>query len=400
MRIASSQIFSNATTNLNRIQSDLVKTQNQISTGNRISRPSDDPAGTSDILRLQASQARLDQYQKNSDYAKNRLGLEDSNLNAVNNIMQRVRELALQADNSTLTASDRQDIRAEVQQHLDALLQIANTQDSSGEYIFGGSKGHTQPFIANAAGGYNYNGDNGQRLVQIGDGRRIAINDSGASVFRDIRIGNGTFSVAANKANTGNGVISNGTVVNSAAWVQDTYTITLATGATTTYEVRNSATTLVSSGTYQSGAAISFNGVEVDIKGTPANGDSFTVASATNRDLLTTVKNLVNTLGGTGTTATSSTAVTQQLNILIGDMDQSFNHLLEARTHIGSRLNALDAENNMNQDLSLQLQSSLSSLKDTDLATAALHLNQQLTALQAAYQSFGQIQRLSLFNSL
>lgn len=399
MRIASSQIFANASTNLNRIQSDLVKTQNQISTGDRISRPSDDPAGTSGILRLQAGQARLDQYQRNSNYARNRLGLEDSSLTAVDNIMQRVRELALQADNGTLTTSDRQDIRAEVQQHLDSLLQIANTQDSSGEYIFGGSKGHSQPFTANSAGGFTYNGDSGQRLVQIGDGRRIAINDPGASIFRDIRMGNGTFGVAANAANTGTGVISNGTVVNPVAWAPDTYTITLAVGTTTTYEVRNSAAVLVSSGTYQSRAAISFNGVEVNITGVPANGDSFTVAPATNRDLFTTVQNLVNTLGGAGT-ATTPTAVTQQLNILIGDMDQSFNHIVEARTHIGSRLNALKSEENMNQDLSLQVRSSLSRLKNTDLAVAALHLSQQLTALQAAYQSFSKIQRLTLFSSL
>jgi len=399
MRISSSQIFSDASTNLNRIQSNLLKTQNQIATGNRLSRPSDDAAATSGILRLQAGQARLDQYQKNTDYARNRLGLEDSSLNAVDNILQRIRELTLQADNASLITSDRQDIRTEVQQNLDSLLQIANSQDSSGEYIYGGSRGHTQPFIANSAGGFLYNGDNGQRLVQIGDGRRIAINDPGASVFRDIRMGNGTFSVAATAANSGTGVISNGSVVNPAAWVPDTYTITLTTGATTTYEVRNAALTLVSSGTYQSGAAISFNGIAVDIKGTPVNGDSFTVSSAQNRDLFTTVQNLVNTLDGSGA-ANTPTAITQQLNILLGDLDQSFNQILGARAKVGSRLNALEAENNMNQDLSLQLQSSLSNLKDTDLASASLNLNRQLVALQAAYQSFGQIQRLSLFNTL
>jgi len=399
LRISSHQIFANATANLSRIQTDLARTQNQIATGDRIARPSEDPAATSGILRLQDSQARLDQYQKNSDYAQSRLGLEDSSLNAVDNIMQRIRELALQADNGTLNASDRQDIRAEIQQHLDSLLQISNTQDSNGEYIFAGSRGHTQPFIANAAGGFLYNGDSGQRLVQIGDGRRIAISDPGSGVFRDIRVGNGTFGVAADAANTGTGVISNGTVTNPAAWVPDTYTITMTAGTSTTYEVRNVANTLLSSGTYQSGAAISFNGIVVDIKGVPANGDRYTIAPAANRDLLTTVQNLANTLDGKGT-GTSSTAITQQLNIAIGDLDQSFNHILEKRTHIGSRLNALDSESNMNKDLSLQLQSSLSTLKDTDFAAAALHLNQQLTALQAAYLSFSQIQRLSLFNSL
>src|SRR3569833_1833272 len=137
------------------------------------------------------------------------------------------------------------------------MLNIANTQDSNGVFLFAGFCAGAKPFTQTNAG-FNYAGDQGQRLLQIGPTRLIAVSDSGTDVFQSIRNGNGTFVTSHNNANTGTGIIDPGSVVNAAAWVRDTYSLTFTTP--TTYEVRDSSNVLVTSGAYQADAAISFNG--------------------------------------------------------------------------------------------------------------------------------------------
>ena len=167
-----------------------------MSSGKRVNKPSDDPVAAARIAHLDASLSRLDQYKSNSDFARNQLGLEESSLNDVISNLQRVRELALQANNSTTSDSDRKDIAAEVRQARDALLALANTTDVDGRHLFGGYVEAAAPFTTTASGVVVYNGDQGQRTLQISDSRFVAINDSGSDVFQKIPQGNGTFALA------------------------------------------------------------------------------------------------------------------------------------------------------------------------------------------------------------
>ena len=193
--------------------------------------------------------------------------------------LQRVRELTLEANNATMGNGDRHVIATELRQHREALLTLANTSDVDGRHLFGGYREATTPFTTNASGAVVYNGDQGQRTLQVSDSRFVAINDSGADVFQRISEGNGTFVLAVNPANTGGGALASSSVTNAAAWVRDTYTATFLTP--TTYEVRNSANTLITSGVFTPPSqALTFAGIEFTIDGAPAAGDTFTVAPA------------------------------------------------------------------------------------------------------------------------
>src|SRR5690606_8057199 len=119
-----------------------------------------------------------------------RLGFEEEALAGVLDNLQRIRELAVQANNAPLGASDRRAIAAELDERLQGLLDVANSVDSSGHYLFAGFKEHTRPFVL-AAGTVTYAGDEGQRLLQIGDERFVAVNHSGAEIFERIPNGNG-----------------------------------------------------------------------------------------------------------------------------------------------------------------------------------------------------------------
>ena len=260
------------------MQAQVSQTQIQMSSGKKIVTPSDNPPAAAQSLQLQQSIDLHNTYQTNIGYAQAALSTEESILSNSNDLLQRIRQLAVQANNSVMTTSDLKSIAQEVQQDLNGLMALANSQDGSGNYIFAGNRTTITPFSQSGTT-FNYAGDQAQRTLQIGENRQVAVNDSGYDVFQKIKNGNGTFVTNYNSANTGTGVIGASQVTDPTAWVPDTYTISFLTP--TSYEVRDSSSALVTSGTYSSDTPISFNGAQVTLSGAPAAGDSFTSSTPT-----------------------------------------------------------------------------------------------------------------------
>ncbi|HVY64322.1 MAG TPA: flagellar hook-associated protein FlgL [Gammaproteobacteria bacterium] len=383
---------------LDAAQRRVIDTQEKVSSGQRVNKPSDDPVAAARIAHLDASLSRLDQYQQNSVFARNQLGLEESSLTSVIDNLQRVRELALQGNNSTASDADRKVIADEIGQIRDALLALANTTDVDGRHLFGGYDEAATPFVKTATGTVVYNGDQGQRTLQISDSRFVAINDSGAAVFQQVAQGNGTFVIGADGANTGTGTLGAGSVTDPTAWVRDTYTVTFLTP--TSYEVRDSANALVSSGTFADGQSIAFRGVEFRIDGTPAAGDKFTAAPAANRDIFGMLDDLIGALRTPSADAAGRAQMHSNVGQRIADVDSALSHVIDARGEIGARVRALDQQDSLNADFSLHLNTTLSSVRDLDYADALSKLSQQLLGLDAAQKSFAETQNLSLFRYL
>ena len=394
-------------------QAKLSKTQLQVSTGRRILSPADDPSASAQILELSQGKSMAGQYQENGNVATARLQLEEGILANVTNVLQRINELTVQANNATQSNEARRGIASELQERVEELLGLANTQDANGEHIFAGFKGDTVPFTRNASGGFQYSGDSGQRFLQVGPARQIAIGDSGLDTFVSIRNGNGIFRTDANNANTGDAVIDagfvSGTYVPPAAGaVPPRYEIRVTQALPTnpiTYEVVDvgSGASVVAAGTaYVSGSTINITGtgINVALTGTPANGDVFEITTSTDQDIFTTVQNLVNTLN----TQVDNPADRGQLNTDVGralsEVSLAIGNILDIRASIGGRLNAVDTQQAVSADVELQVEERLSQLRDLDFAEAISRLNLEVTALQAAQQSFVKIQGLSLFNFL
>ncbi len=172
-------------------QADLAKTQLQLSTGQNILSPSDDPGAATRILNLNQVIETTDQFQRNADFAETRLSIEESVLTGIGEVLQRVRELAVQANNGTNSAQDRQTIAIEVRSNLDSIIQLANSKDANGEYLFSGFKTDTKPFSDDGLGNFSYAGDQGQRNLQIGPKRQVAGSDAGSDVFLKVDDGAG-----------------------------------------------------------------------------------------------------------------------------------------------------------------------------------------------------------------
>ncbi|MBA1445095.1 MAG: flagellar hook-associated protein FlgL [Chromatiales bacterium] len=186
LRISTNMLFEKGISSMLEQQTKLSHTQDQISSGKRILTPKDDPAGSAYLLDLKSSISQVDQYQDNADRARARLELEETALASVGNILHRVHELAIQGQTDTLTGDQRRDIAAEVRQLNDALLSLANTKDSNGEYIFAGYDADQPPFSNPVDGTYVYSGDTGSRQLQIAADRRIQDRDNGFDVFMNL----------------------------------------------------------------------------------------------------------------------------------------------------------------------------------------------------------------------
>lgn len=397
MRISTPGLYQNALTAMLDQQSRLAKTQNQVATGKRVQTPADDPVAAVHIMQLQRAQAESDQYQKNSDSVTTRLNLEEQGLADTTTLLQRVRELTVEAGNvGTMSDSDRQSLVAELQARSQELMDIANRKDANGEYLFSGFASLTQPF--SRSGTVSYAGDQGVRQIQVSPSQKIADSDTGDQVFQNITQGNGTFTTSAGIGNTGTASIDVGTVVNAAAWVPDNYTITFVSASD--YQITDSASNVVASGTAAPGSAISFNGVQVTLTGTPAVGDSFAVSKSGKEDIFSTLDKLIATLQRPASTAAGKAQMSTAIGGALQQLDQADTHIENVRAGVGARLSLLDDASSTRDATNVDLQSTLSNLQDLDYASALTKLQQQLVGLQAAQQSYSKISQLSLFSYL
>lgn len=398
MRISTQTFYDRSVRAMLDQQAALSKTQTQIGTGQRVNTPADDPIASVHILELERALSESEQYGKNSDLARGRLNLEEQAMEDVGTVVERVRELVVQASNTGgMSASDRESIAVELASRLDELQDIANRKDGNGEYLFSGFSTLTQPFSRNTAGVMSYAGDQGNRLVQVGPSQRIADGHSGSDVFMNVTQGNGTFTTAVASANTGTGIITVGQVNDGSAWVPDDYSLVF-DNPPTTWQVLDSGGNQVATGAYTSGNAIAFNGIQVAVSGTPAAGDTFTIAQSSTEDMFTTLQNIVTALEGPSGTAASNAQLSSMLGGALQQLDQITDHALGVRAQIGARLSTLDNADASRESLSVELQTSLSDLRDLDYAEAVAKMNQQVTGLQAAQLSYTKISQLSLFN--
>ena len=400
MRIATPQLYSGALNEMQEKWSQIERLQQQLSSAERILAPSDDPVAAARIMELTEALASTEQYQANADMAYHRLTLEETTLASASDILQRARELVVQGRNGHLTPQDRGFIADEVSEQLHALIQLANTKDSNGEYLFAGFKRHTEPFAKSASGAVSYNGDLGQRSLQIGPSRQIADGDSGQEVFMTIRNGNGTFVVAASDANAGTGVVRQGTVTDISAYADHNFRIVF-TAADTYDVIDDTASTAVLTGqSYMEGAVISFNGMETSISGEPAASDVFTVTPSANQSVFQTVNNVIAALESDLGAPAAKAQFNTNLGQALGDIDLALGKILETRASAGARLKAVDAQKSANEDVAMDLEAARSILKDLDYVEAISRLNDEMTALQAAQKAFVQVRNLSLFSFL
>ena len=413
MRISTIQTFNNGNQGIQDNYAKVTRTQEQVSSGKRLLSPADDPVATVRLLQLDQEANRLEQFKSNMSAATNSLNQEEATLNSVTNILQRVREITLQAGNGALDASDRQALAQELTEREDELFGLFNSRNARGEYLFGGFQSQTPPFVREPDGTYSYEGDQGQRSIQIAGSKQLAINDNGKDLFVDVPNVNRVIT----ETTSGDARISLGVVEDKSAYDTDFYpledvTIRVAPDGAS-YEILESAppnNVVVASQPIEpdedDSFQIRFAGVVVNIDGALAGNEEFTIRrgdttdTGEKRSILQNIAFLRETLETTGDSPEDKLLRRDKLAISLENIDNAMDSVLSVQTSIGARLNVIESTGNENAEVSLINTKVQAELSELDYAEALSRLSLESVVLQAAQQSYVKISGLSLFNLL
>lgn len=194
MRISTNTIFQTAIGKISELQANQSRLQQQISTGKRILRPSDDPIAASRALEITKSQSMNAQYASNRQMANTHLTGLDNSLGTINELLISSRT-TLVGNAGAISLGQRTALSTNLKATLTTLVGYANTKDAMGNYMYAGFQSNNKPFTATASGA-TYNGDSNQLRIQVANQRQMAVTFSGDSVFQTG--GNDIFSTYSN----------------------------------------------------------------------------------------------------------------------------------------------------------------------------------------------------------
>ncbi len=393
MRIATANSYDTALEQLFKRQSDLALQQEKLSTGLRVNRPSDDPTAAAQAERARVRLSRIEVDQRALEAQRSALATAETSLGEAVSLVQGVRELAISASNAAYSAKDR----AAVAQHMadlrDQLLAVANRTDANAVPLFGGLGSSGAPF-ADVPSGVLYQASGGQRAATT---TALPGAMDGQAIWMNVASGNGNFDVALDPGNTGTAWTNAGVVVSPAALTSDNYRISFTVLAgVTSYDVVDT-TTLVTVATaqpYIEGAPIQFDGLSIEVRGKPGNGDAVDVTPSIQTNIFQVLDEAIAGIGNSG----GSHLLTQTVTRALAQMDTSLDRLHAARSQAGDWLNRADSITSAQEKNTQALEGERSRAQDLDMAKGISDFNKFQTGYQAALQSYAQIQRLSLFN--
>jgi flagellar hook-associated protein 3 FlgL len=189
MRISTGQLYDRTIQSVLDNQADLSDVQQQLASGKKLLRPSDDPVGTAQVIRLTEEIELINQYKKNSNLLVNSLEQEETVLKSVNTAVDRARVLMIQSGNGIVGTDDRKALAIEIGQIRDQIFDLMNSRNPAGEYIFAGFQSASPAFVFNpsAVGDkYTFVGDSGANQIQVSDSVSLQVNNSGFDVFENV----------------------------------------------------------------------------------------------------------------------------------------------------------------------------------------------------------------------
>lgn len=406
MRVTTNLIYNQNLRNIDTNQGNLVDIQQQLASNKKLLRPSDDPVGAAQVIRLTEELDKITQYNRNNDLTTNALELQETALRSINGVVNKARVLTVQSGNGILASEDRKAIGAEIEQIRNQVLDLMNTRNASGEYIFAGYQSSSQAFEFNpsATGSkVSFLGDDGENQIQISDSVKIQSTSSGKSIFQEV-FARLNFDITATS-----GVTVETARVNEQGTfdkfhkanfdpvnpLNNQYRIEVAAAGDQVNVINIGTGDVISTQAFESGETIRFAGLEVNFEG--GAGDSMEISL--NRP---EKKNLAETLNDMFIALTSEDiSETDFVNViddtLVG-LDNGLEKMSLESSSIGARLNIAQSIKESNLDNEIALSAARSSIEDLDYAKASIEFAKQETALQAAFQSFPRVSNLSLFN--
>ena len=403
-RIATADQFDRTVNQLARRQYDLASQQERIASGKRVQKASDDPVAAALAESAQNRMSRVQSELRALESSKTSLQQAEAGLAESGELIQRVRDLLVTAGNAGFTDAEREDVARQLEGLREQLLVVANRTDTNGRTLYGGLGGASTPFVdlyGPTGNGVVFEGQRGQAAA--GDGSLPNTLD-GDAIWMRIPQGNGSFTLSLPTGNTGGVQTNMGQVLDAAALTGDNYRVDFATvGGVMQYSVTNTSTGAAVPGhqnqPYESGKSLSFDGLAFEVTGQPKDGDQIALAPTDGpTDLFSVVQGAIDALRlqGEGESAQRS----QHLARALTEVDAGHDRVLLARGRAGEWLNRADSMDTLMNNRSTALDVEQSRLTDLDLVKGISDFQLKQIGLNAALQSYAQVQRMSLFDHL
>jgi len=393
VRINTANQFERSVETLQQRQQALHTAQDRITSGKRVLRPSDDPAAAARAERALVQQYRVDADRRGLDASKQAMVQAESALGDAVGLMQRVRELVVQAGSPIYGETQRGAIVEELRVLRQQVIDIANRGDGAGGFLFAGQGAGAAPFL-DGAQGVSYRGTPGEMGAA---GASLPLSVDGRATWMNSMSGNGVFVTAPVEGNGDGAWIDAGRVTDPAALTGTSYTIEFADGGGGTVWQIVPAPEDGPSGPqpFVSGQAIEFDGLAVRIHGKPEAGDRFTIDPAERE--LSLFDALDRTIAGLSQSGRSSVQVTQTVQTGLRDLDAVLGTLMTVRTRLGGALEQAEGLDGRLADERAAAQATRSAAEDVDLAEAVSDFQMRQTSYDAALKAYSMVQRLSLF---
>src|ERR1700750_106451 len=276
-RISTAHAYDSALNNLMNRQDNLTATQEQMTSGKRVIKASDDPTAAARAERARALEDRTTSSQKAVDASNNAMTLTESALGDAGELLQQARELMVSAGDASYSDAERASKASAIKAIRDQLLSVANRPDGQGGYVFSGQGSGGAPFI-DKPGGVAFQGTGGE--VNVATDEPLPLTLDGGSILLSPNTGNGVY--VTKNTNSTTAWVDSGTVTAPDQITGSTYDIQFSNaGGSTTYSVLKDGNPISTGNAFVSGQQISVDGMSFAISGAPADGDDCQTTRAT-----------------------------------------------------------------------------------------------------------------------
>jgi flagellar hook-associated protein 3 FlgL len=395
MRVSTLNSFDAGVGTLQRRQVQLAESQEQLTSGKRVQRASDDPSAAARAERAIAAIARTDTARRAVGASDTLMRESEGALGDAVALLQSARETMVAAGNAGFSDAERRGLAEKLRAVRAQLFDVANRSDGAGTWVFGGQGAGTPPFV-DAPGGVQYVATPG--VLTTAEGMQLSAD--GRAAWMSAPTGNGVFETRADAGVRG-AWIGPGQVTDPAALTGDAYRLQFsvdAAGVTTYAVLRNGAPTAVTAAPYVSGQSIAVDGMAVQVTGVPAAGDGFDLVPSTASNNVFAVIDAA--AGALETSGRSGPQVAQTVSDALRDLDGVLTTMQSQRTVVGEALVRVDTETSRLDAQEIRARTERSNAEDLDMVEALSEFQLRQTGYDAALKSYSMVQRLSLFDYL
>lgn len=409
IRLGTASAYDTALSNIMQRQSALSGLQENLTSGKKVVRASDDPTGAAQAERALTRLARIEADQRALESQRNSIAQAESTLSDVNNALQSFRELAASAGNASHSALERKAIAQQLSGFRDEVFAMSNRLDTNGLPLFSALGSALAPFVGPQAlpQDYTFSGQPGQvasndvSIPYALDGERAFMHQPGRDGVFNVSLT--TVTAPPHEIKTSGVTLTNPALVTGSAYaisITGVDTTTVPGTTTVTYDIAENpnvtgpfnGTASYPSNTAANIAVTAIPGLSISIRGAPVVGDTMTLDPRPS--IFSVLDDAINNIGN----AVDSNAAMQAVGQALNNVDIGMSRISSIRGQAGDLLNRADRISSSQEKRSIQVEGDRSRAEDLDMIKGVSDFQNQQTGYQAALQSYAQVQKLSLFN--